>query len=92
EAVTYFLFRQQAKPYGEFIAEQGIVKLRQYVCDETYAKGQESFGRGLWVGDLCDGSDLLGYGYLYGGRVRGVRREVSTKHLDDTVLEASKKH
>ncbi|MBI4441702.1 hypothetical protein HY639_06035, partial [Candidatus Woesearchaeota archaeon] len=31
EAVTYFLFRQQAKPYGEFLAAQGIVELPPYV-------------------------------------------------------------
>ncbi|MBI4441221.1 hypothetical protein HY639_03570 [Candidatus Woesearchaeota archaeon] len=51
------------------------MKLRQYVCDETYAKKQESFGRGLWVGSLSCDSGLDGSSILNGGRVRGVRRE-----------------
>jgi hypothetical protein len=77
EPLTYFLFRDTAKPYGQFLKENGIDSVPVYVVDADYAKKQkQAFGRALWVHYLDDWSLLDGYDILHfnSGRVRGVRR------------------
>jgi hypothetical protein len=77
EPLTYFLFRDTAKPYGQFLKENGIDSVPVYVVDAAHAKKQkQALVRALWVDDLFSRSFLVGYDYLHSsiGRVRGVRR------------------
>ncbi len=73
EPLTYFLFRDTAKLYGQFLKENDINSVPVY-----HAKKQRSvFGLALWVNNLSGRSGLSGHGsYLRysDGRVRGVRR------------------
>ncbi len=74
---TVFLFREQAKAYGNWLKEQGISSVPQWTADAGYAKTRgNAFGRALWVHALIGRSELYGYnnGLCYdSGRVRGVR-------------------
>ncbi|MEM4247007.1 MAG: hypothetical protein QXF14_01665 [Candidatus Woesearchaeota archaeon] len=78
EPLTRFLFRDTAKPYGQFLKENGINSVPVYVVDADYAKNQkQALGRALWVGSLIGGSGLHGGDdglHFSDGRVRGVRR------------------
>lgn len=74
---TVFLFREQAKAYGNWLKAQGISAVSQWtVCEDHAKKQNQPFGRALWVRSLDDRSELDGYylvlHYDY-GRVRGVR-------------------
>lgn len=82
--IGLFLFRQQAKPYGEWLKAQGalyevqgIRSITQWTTSEDYAKKQQHhFGRALWVHGLFYRSGLGGddqglHDIL--GRVHGVR-------------------
>lgn len=74
---TVFLFREQAKAYGNWLKAQGISSVPQWTAKVGYAKKQDkAFGRALWVHDLSGRSGLNGGSYdlhLDLGRVRGVR-------------------
>ncbi len=61
---TVFLFREQAKAYGNWLKAQGIRAVSQWIVDADYAKKQKNaFGRALWVpnlgsrGSVLDGDD-----------------------------------
>ena len=78
EAVTSFLFGDEADNYGRFLKENGIKNVPLYVVDKAYAKEQgEAFSRALWANNLGDDSALYGYSDLIlysNGRAFGVRR------------------
>lgn len=70
EPVTYFLFRDVAKPYGRFLKDADVDKIPVFVVDENYAKKQERpFSRAffldpLWLkderNDLYEAAGLTG--------------------------------
>ena len=77
--LMYFLFKDTAKQYGQFLKENNIDSVPTYFVDADYAKKQKQpFGRALWVNNHILRSILDGDNdYLHlnnGGRVRGVRR------------------
>lgn len=73
---TIFLFRGQAKVYGDWLKKQSISSVPQWTIDAAYASGQHrSFGRALWVRNLGGWSGLVGGNHVLhinDGRVRGV--------------------
>lgn len=51
--LTYFLFRDTAEPYGQFLKENNISFIPVHVVDADYAKKQKrAFIRPLWIGDV----------------------------------------
>ncbi|MDI6737968.1 MAG: hypothetical protein QME12_05650, partial [Nanoarchaeota archaeon] len=77
EAVTSFLFGDEADNYGRFLRENGIKNVSLYVVDAAYAKEKRrAFSRALWALSLYIYSALYGnYGDLNDnfGRAFGVR-------------------
>ena len=70
---TIFIFEDQAKPYGSWLAQQEISSSSQYTLSAEQVKKQERpLSLPLWVRDLLDGSGLDGSGSLV-GRVGGVQ-------------------
>ncbi|MDD4877565.1 MAG: hypothetical protein PHO02_00840 [Candidatus Nanoarchaeia archaeon] len=78
EAVTAFLFGDEADNYGRFLRENGIKNVPLYVVDKAHAKEQgKAFSRALWADYLYYNSALYGnLSNLYDilGRAFGVRR------------------
>ncbi|HLF54220.1 MAG TPA: hypothetical protein VI612_00680 [Candidatus Nanoarchaeia archaeon] len=98
-APTRFHFRQQAAPYGIFLAEQGIKSVGHQVFDEETAREQpKPFGRALWVYGLNSGS-ALGGNHIFNsaaghGQVCGVtsyaRIPQELRGLEPNILQALK--
>lgn len=77
--LTHFLFRELAKPYSQFLKENGIDKVPAWVVAPDYAANGTLFGRQLHVNILnhkCRESCLSGGDTVYDkyGRMRAVRR------------------
>lgn len=70
--VCLFLFRSQAKAYGEWLSAQGVESVPQWVVPQDYASKQpRSFGRTLWVHSLNNRSALKSTDDLHTAYGRG---------------------
>ncbi len=80
DEATLWLFKDQARVYGEFLYENKIHEMPIWLVDKKYADNKEPFERQLLLHHL--GRSGLGGDYLvlnYGLGVRGVRSGVSSK-------------
>jgi len=68
--ITIYAFGEDAKKYGEFLKLAGVDEMPVYLASME----NKSFARQLWFGNLGDGSELDGDGFLdFDYWVRGVQ-------------------